>query len=146
MNDKQAKRDERIYNSIQLNMDMEQKRREDFENKQVMEGDREERLMQMRALQQEEGAKKSYQLMMRRQLIQQESAAKAEERRAVILESQENTEYRLMEHEQKKERYLDFKKELDCLRGKNKEINVERQRRREESQRGAGGGAGADER
>merc|ERR1712151_1063924 len=37
--------------------------------------------------------------------------------------------------EQKKERYLDFKRELDGLRGKNKEINVERQRRREEASR-----------
>merc|ERR1712048_580759 len=37
--------------------------------------------------------------------------------------------------EQKKERYLDFKRELDGLRGKNKEINVERQRRKEEAKR-----------
>merc|ERR1712151_622523 len=34
-----------------------------------------------------------------------------------------------------KERYLDFKKELDALRTKNKEINVERQRRGEEATR-----------
>merc|ERR1719410_1787319 len=73
--------------------------------------------------------------MMRRKVIQEEAMKKAEEKRAVILESQEETEYRLLEHEQKKERYLDFKRELDALRGKNKEINVERQRRREESQR-----------
>ena len=42
---------------------------------------------------------------------------------------------RLLEHELKKERYLDFKRELDGLRGKNKEINVERQRRKEEAYR-----------
>merc|ERR1711957_288352 len=59
----------------------------------------------------------------------------AEDRRLAILESQEDTELRLLEHEQKKERYLDFKHELDGLRGKNKEINVERQRRREEAAR-----------
>jgi len=135
MSEKQARRDERIFNSIQVNMEMEQKRREDFEAKQIMEADREERLMQQRALQQEEGAKKAFQVMMRRKVIQEEAMKKAEERRLAILESQEETEYRLLEHEQKKERYLDFKRELDGLRGKNKEINVERQRRREESQR-----------
>merc|ERR1719203_2189862 len=105
-------------------MDMEQRRRDEFEKKQIMEADREERLMQQRALQQEEGAKKSFQLMMRRKVIQEEAMKK-----------QEETEYRLLEHEQKKERYLDFKRELDQLRCKNKEINVERQRRREESRR-----------
>jgi len=135
MADKQSKRDDRIYNSIQMNMDLEQKRRDDFENKQAFEAEREERLMQQRALQQEEGAKKSFQLMMRRKVIQEDALKKSEDRRSAILEEQEETEYRLMEHEQKKERYLDFKRELDSLRGKNKEINVERQRRREESQR-----------
>jgi len=44
---------------------------------------------------------------------------------------------RLLEHEQKKERYLGFRRELDGLRAKNKEINVERQRRREEVAREA---------
>lgn len=135
MAEKQAKREERIYSSIQQNMENEQKRREEFEVKQALEAEREERLMQQRALQQEEGAKKAFQLMMRRKVIQEEAVKKNEERRAAILESQEETEYRLLEHEQKKERYLDFKRELDSLRGKNKEINVERQRRREESQR-----------
>merc|ERR1719410_2183172 len=73
--------------------------------------------------------------MMRRKVIQEEAMKKAEERRLAILESQEDTEMRLLDHEQKKERYLDFKKELDGLRGKNKEINVERQRRKEEAHR-----------
>merc|ERR1719162_2289836 len=68
-------------------------------------------------------------------MIQEESIKKSEERRDAILESQEVTEYRLLDHEQKKERYLDFKRELDGLRSKNKDINVERQRRREESVR-----------
>jgi len=135
MADRQAKRDERIYNSIALNMDLEQKRRDDFEAKEVAEQEREERLMQARAMQQEEGAKKSFQLMMRRKIIQEEAMKKAEETRAAVLEAQEETEYRLLEHEQKKERYLDFKRELDGLRNKNKEINVERQRRREEAGR-----------
>jgi len=133
--DLQAKRDERIMGSIQANMELEHKRRDEFENRQQVEAEREERLMQAKALQQEEGAKRSFQLMMRRKVIQQEANQKMEERRGAILEQHEVTEYRLLEHEQKKERYLDFKRELDGLRGKNKEINVERQRRREESVR-----------
>lgn len=92
-------------------------------------------MAQARALEQEESAKKSFQLMMRRKVIQDEAARKAEERRDTIVEQQEETETRLLEHEQKKERYLDFKRELDGLRLKNKEINVERQRRKEEAQR-----------
>merc|ERR1712137_337099 len=82
------------------------------------------RLMQARALEQEESAKKSFQTMMKRKVIAEEAARKAEDRRMAILESQEE-----------KERYLDFKKELDGLRTHNKSINVERQRRREEASR-----------
>merc|ERR1719498_670687 len=101
----------------------------------IQEVDREERLAQTRALDQEESAKKSFQLMMRRKLIQDDAARKAEERRDAIIEATEDKECRLLEHEQKKERYLDFKRELDGLRLKNKEINVERQRRKEEAYR-----------
>lgn len=135
MTEKKEQRDMRIYQSIQANMEIEQKRREDFEAKCAQDQEREERLMQALALKQEESAKRSFQTMMRRRVIQEEAARKAEDRRMAILESQEETEYRLMEHEQKKERYLDFKRELDGLRAKNKEINVERQRRREEAER-----------
>merc|ERR1712190_133733 len=89
----------------------------------------------MRALEQEESAKKSFQTMMKRKVIAEQASRAAEERRCAILESQEETEMRLLEHEQKKERYLDFKKELDGLRTHNKSINVERQRRRDEASR-----------
>lgn len=125
----------RIYQSIQTNLELEQKRREEFEERQRQDQAREERMMQARALEQEENAKKSFQTMMRRKVIQDEAARKQEERRLAILEQQEDTEMRLLDHEQKKERYLDFKRELDGLRSKNKEINVERQRRREEANR-----------
>jgi len=135
MAEKKEARDMRIYNSIQANMEIENKRREDFEKKQSEDQAREERLMQALALKQEESAKRSFQTMMRRKVIQEEAQRKSEERRMAILDQQEETEYRLMEHEQKKERYLDFKRELDGLRCKNKEINVERQRRREEAER-----------
>eukprot|EP00435_Cladocopium_sp_Y103_P045033 s1800_g12.t2 len=83
----------------------------------------------------EETAKKQFRTLMKRQMIKEEAMRRAEERRSAILDQQEETEYRLMEHEAKKERYLDFKRELDGLRSKNKEINVERQRRREEHER-----------
>ncbi|CAE7667608.1 kidins220, partial [Symbiodinium necroappetens] len=63
----------------------------------------------------------------------QQMALKETEKKLEGLEQE--TEYRLMEHEAKKERYLDFKRELDGLRAKNKEINVERQRRREDFER-----------
>lgn len=133
--EKKEQRDMRIYQSIQANMEMEQKRREEFEERQRQDHKREDRLMQARALEAEESAKKSFQSMMRRKVIQEEASRKEEERRFAILEQQEDTELRLLEHEQKKERYLDFKRELDGLRSKNKEINVERQRRREEATR-----------
>lgn len=135
MAEKKEQRDVRIYQSIQANMELEQKRREDFEEKQRQDQAREERLMQARALEQEKSAKASFQTMMRRKVIQEEAARKQEERRLAILEQQEETEMRLLDHEQKKERYLDFKRELDGLRAKNKDINVERQRRREEATR-----------
>jgi len=132
MRDKKDSRDLRIYQSMEANQAIEQKRRDDFEERQRQEQIREERMAQAQALMQEESAKKSFQLMMRRKVIQDEAARKAEERRDTIVEQQEDTESRLLEHEQKKERYLDFKRELDGLRLKNKEINVERQRRKEE--------------
>merc|ERR1719189_3397194 len=135
MSGKKEQRDMRVYQSIQANMEMEQRRREEFEERQRQDHAREDRLMQARALEAEESAKKSFQSMMRRKVIQEEASRKEEERRFAILEQQEDTELRLLEHEQKKERYLDFKRELDGLRSKNKEINVERQRRREEATR-----------
>merc|ERR1712151_2445 len=135
MRQKQDARDLRIYKSIQANMEIEQKRREEFEEKCRLEAIRDERRAQQDALKQEEAAKKSFQVMMRRKVIHEEATRKAEERRQAILEQQEDTEMRLLEHEQKKERYLDFKRELDGLRSENKEINVERQRRKEEAKR-----------
>jgi len=135
MSDKKATKDLKIYQSMEANQEVERKKREDFESRQRQGAEREERLAQNRALSQEESAKKSFQLMMKRRNIHEESDRKAEDRRNAILEQQEDTECRLLDHEQKKERYLDFKRELDDLRCKNKEINVERQRRREEHNR-----------
>jgi hypothetical protein len=135
MAEKKEVRDLRIYRSMESNQEAERKRREEFELRQRNETLREERLAQMKALDQEGSAKKSFQLMMKRKIIQDEAARKAEDNRMSIIAEQEGKESRLLEHEQKKERYLDFKRELDGLRLKNKEINVERQRRKEEAHR-----------
>jgi len=135
MHERQEARDLRIYSSIQKNQELEQKRRDDYEEKCKSDAFRDERLAQAMAEKQEESAKKSFMLMMRRKCIQEDASRKAEDRRNAILEQQEDTEMRLLEHELKKERYLDFKRELDSLRTKNKEINVERQRRKEEAYR-----------
>jgi len=132
---KQEARDLRIYQSIQNNQEIEEKRRTDFEEKCKQDVHRDERLAQATAEKQEESAKRSFMLMMKRKCIQDEAFKRAEDRRSAILEQQEDTEMRLLEHELKKERYLDFKRELDGLRSKNKEINVERQRRKEEAYR-----------
>mmetsp|Transcript_63122 Transcript_63122/g.137192 ORF Transcript_63122/g.137192 Transcript_63122/m.137192 type:complete len:533 (+) Transcript_63122:185-1783(+) len=135
LKEKQENRGSRVYMGLQATQELDRKRREEFEEKMRAEQIREERLAQARALEQEESAKKAFQVMMKRKIIQEESQRRAEERRMAILEQQDETEQRLLEHEQKKERYLDFKRELDGLRSKNKEINVERQRRKEEAQR-----------
>lgn len=62
-------------------------------------------------------------MMMKRKSIADEAARKAEERRNNIIEHQNEVEHRMMLHEMKKERYLEFKSELDALKEKNKEIN-----------------------
>lgn len=139
MMEKKALREDKIIASVEMNQKLEQERREIFEAKQQMDLIREEKLAQNRAIEQEEMAKRSFQLMMRRKCIQEESARKQEERRLAIIDQQEETEMRLLEHEQKKERYLDFKRELDGLRQHNKDVNVQRQRRREEAKREAVG-------
>lgn len=68
-------------------------------------------------------------------MIKEDSERKAEERRQTIVNHQNDVDFRLAEHEAKKERYLEFKRELDALKTKNKELNVLRQRRREEHTR-----------
>lgn len=72
---------------------------------------------------------------MKRKAIAEEAQRKLEERRNAILDHQNEVEHRMMMHEMKKERYLEFKAELDALKEKNKEINVVRQRRKEDQRR-----------
>jgi len=114
---------------------VDQKKRDDFEDKQNREMERDERLAHEKALVLEEGAKKSFHLMMKRKQIQDESIRLMEDKRRALTEERMATEKRLMLHEQKKQRYLEFKRELDSLKERNKEINVMRQRRKEEFSR-----------
>ncbi|CAD7931017.1 unnamed protein product [Amoebophrya sp. A25] len=106
-----------------------------FMAKQAHEQAREDRLNNLRLLQQEEGARRGFQVMMKRKAIMDEADRKAEEKRNSIIEHQNEVEHRMMLHEMKKERYLEFKAELDALKEKNKEINVIRQRRKEDQKR-----------
>jgi len=132
---KKADRVGKTQRTAEANLELELRRREEFEEKQRKDAERQERLDALRALEFEESSKKAVQSMMRQKMIFEESRRKQEDRRNAILDQQEDAEFRLLEHEQKKERYLDFKRELDSLRTKNKEINVERQRRREMAMR-----------
>lgn len=132
---KKASRVGRALRTSEANLEVERQRREEFEEKQFKDVERQERLDALRELEFEENSKKAMQSMMRQKMIFEESRRKQDDRRNVILDLQEENEFRLLEHEQKKERYLDFKRELDSLRTKNKEINVERQRRRQTAAR-----------
>jgi len=135
MHEKKDSKEQRIKQSIANNMALEDEKRREYEGRQEKEHARDNRLAQARALQQEEGAKRSFQLMMKRRCIADEANRRMEDRRNAILEHQQEMESRLLEHDNKKERYLDFKRELDMLKGKNKEINVLRQRRRDDHRR-----------
>jgi hypothetical protein len=132
---KKEERQRRVQKCEDINAGMDKQKRMALMEKEAKEREREDRLLANRALLEEENSKKALQQMMKRRMIFEESQRKQEDRRLTILELQEDNEMRLLEHEQKKERYLDFKRELEGLRTKNKEINVERQRRREAAAR-----------
>jgi myosin heavy subunit len=132
---KQIARAQRVEMAVKINRGQEDKKRQELNEKMMLEQQRTEHLQQVKAVEAESMARKGMQQMMRRRVIADEAARKAEDRRLAILELQEENELRLLEHEQKKERYLDFKRELDGLKERNKEINVERQRRKEAAAR-----------
>merc|ERR1719331_240041 len=110
-------------------------REEDFNNKLEQDRIRNEKLALERRMFQEQAAKKSLQMLLKRRAIAEESNRQVEEKRQQTLEHMEEVDNRMMEHEMKKQRYLEFKRELDHLKEKNKELNVERTRRRQEFKR-----------
>merc|ERR1719420_1629597 len=117
------------------NMELEQKREDDFQEKLEQDRERNEKLALERRLFQEQAAKRSLQMLLKRRSIAEESNRQVEEKRQNLLGHMEEVDHRMLEHEMKKQRYLEFKRELDHLKEKNKELNVERTRRRQEFKR-----------
>ena len=124
-------KEERVAKSMAMNRDLEKARKEDLVKKLAADRERDERLAIVKQEHIEESAKKSLQLMLRRKIIQDESQKRSEERREGILAQQADLERRLKEHEAKKQRYMEFKQELEALKEKNKQLNVERQKKKE---------------
>merc|ERR1719161_2116399 len=125
----------RIQKSIENNLEIEAQRERDFQMRQEKERERNQRLQDERDLMQEQSAKKQLHMMLKRKCIADEAAGIQEQKRNDMLNHMEDVENRLMDHEMKKERYLEFKRELTSLKEKNKELNVQRQRRRQEHRR-----------
>jgi hypothetical protein len=134
MERQQAKND-RIAMSVENNLEIERKREEDFQTRMAMNKERSARLEEERRLFQEQSTKRSLQMMLKRQHIADQSNQQMEDKRNGLLMHQEDVENRLMEHEMKKQRYLEFKRELDGLKEKNKHLNVLRNHRRQEFKR-----------
>merc|ERR1719310_581397 len=137
MEERAAAKNNRMEKSMANNMAIEQKREDDFNERMEMDRQRNEKLALERRLYQEQAAKKSLQMLLKRRAIAEESNRQLEENRQRTLEHMEEVDNRMMEHEMKKHRYLEFKRELDHLKEKNKELNVERTRRRQEFKREA---------
>uniref|UniRef100_A0A0G4HX80 Uncharacterized protein n=1 Tax=Chromera velia CCMP2878 TaxID=1169474 RepID=A0A0G4HX80_9ALVE len=91
--------------------------------------------LQRDAIQQEQNAKKQFQLMMKRKLAADEARRKLEDFQNSVLDHRQQVESRLQQHELKRKKYLEFKKELEGLKGRNKEMNIARQQRRENFRR-----------
>merc|ERR1719428_564037 len=117
------------------NLAIEQKREDEFNERMEADRMRNEKLALERRLFQEQAAKKSLQMLLKRRSIAEESNRQLEEKRQETLEHMEEVDGRMLAHEMKKQRYLEFKRELDHLKEKNKELNVERTRRRQEFKR-----------
>jgi len=125
----------KIQQSVENNEALERQRELEFQNKLALNKERMYRLEEERRAHQEGTAKRSLQAMLKRRHIADEANRINEGKRNNLLEHQEEVEHRLMEHEHKKQRYLEFKRELDQLKEKNKLMNVERTRRRNEFRR-----------
>lgn len=125
----------RIQLSIDNNMEIERQKEQDFQDRCLQDMERQNRLDEEKHLFQEMAAKRSLQLQLKRKNIADESSRKLESRRQELLDHQDAVDRKLAEHDSKKERYLEFKRELDGLKDKNKELNVDRMRRRMDHRR-----------
>lgn len=131
--EKKAAREARTALAADLSRSLECQRREALEEKERVSSLREQRRARGKAEEEEEMAKRSFQVMVRRKVVEEETARRSEERRAANSERKSETEARLENLEQRKEKHIHLKREVESLRATNKEMNIARQRRREEA-------------
>merc|ERR1711869_188813 len=112
-----------------------QQKEEELEAQIASNMERQARLDEEKMLAQQQAAKRSLHMYLKRKEIADNAAKEQEDRRQEVLQKMEEVEARMMDHDMKKERYLEFKRELDMLKEKNKELNVQRMRRRQEYRR-----------
>merc|ERR1719359_887540 len=137
MMEKAKAKNDRIQQSVENNLEIERRKEQDFQDRMAADKERNARLEEERRLFQEQSAKRSLQMLLKRRHIADESNRKLEKRRQELMDHAADVEDKLMEHEMKKHRYLEFKRELDGLKEKNKQLNVQRTRRRQEFKREA---------
>merc|ERR1719506_2872705 len=101
---------------MQNNFELERMREQEFNDKLEEDRMRNEKLALERRLFQEQAAKKSLQMLLKRRSIAEESNRQLEEKRQQTLEHMEDVDNRMLDHEMKKQRYLEFKRELDHLK------------------------------
>merc|ERR1719261_2466699 len=128
-------KNDRIQKSIENNMMLAQQKEEELEAQIASNMERQARLDEEKMLAQQQAAKRSLHLYLKRKEMADNAAKEQESRRQEVLQKMEEVEQRMMDHDMKKERYLEFKRELDMLKEKNKELNVQRMRRRQEYRR-----------
>jgi hypothetical protein len=128
-------KNDRIQKSIENNMELERQKEEALEMQMLENMERQARLEEEKRLNQQQAAKRSLHQYLKRKEIADNAAKEQEDRRQEVLRKMEEVEARMMDHDMKKERYLEFKRELDMLKEKNKELNVQRMRRRQEYRR-----------
>ena len=131
LHEKMTNKHSRVLKSIEKNKVIENERKQQLLKKLMADKHRDERLEESKRSQLEMSAKKALQVMLKRKYIQDESQRKLDMRRKQIVQHQTEIEHRLSEHEQKKAKYLEFKRELELLKEQNKQMNVERQRKKE---------------
>merc|ERR1719159_567385 len=128
-------KNDRIQKSIENNMMLAQQKEEELEAQIASNMERQARLDEEKMLAQQQAAKRSLHMYLKRKEIADNAAKEQEDRRQEVLQKMEEVEARMMDHDMKKERYLEFKRELDMLKEKNKELNVQRMNRRQEYRR-----------
>jgi hypothetical protein len=97
--------------------------------------ERTRRMNELHEKQAEATAKRQLEVLIKRKFIKDENRRKCTERRNQIVKKENATNQRLDEFHQKRMEFLQFKHELENLKDKNKQMNVERERRAKEFKR-----------